>query len=284
MRQVDNIKHLIMKGVDLKEVRCDDVDTLNISNSLGITSNLLHELNENKKCVRCGTYVLKDVQSVRYNFKDTINSFSVPIYFINQETALLSWYTFENIWLLDKGDYSVNEIKKCTSSELSEKGRQIRTLIILELNIDKKEVIRGEYRTSSAYSASLKNLFSTLFPNVEKILVEEDTTQYNSIEQKQESVTEAILWPYLKKIIFENKFENKRTVYYSEKLPDSFKHSVERLYEEKARLEEEKRMRKNEQKRIEQQNSWKKQRLCQHCGGSFSLFDKCKNCGRKKDY
>ena len=286
-RQADNIKHLIMKGVDLKEVRCDDVDALNISHSLGITPNLVHELNENKKCVRCGTYVLKDVQSVLYNHKKRgdIGSFSVPIYLINQETALLSWNTFEkNIGSLggDHWRFSREWINQYISSELSEKGRQIRILIILELNSDKKELFTGGYYDSgSCYSESLKILFSTLFPNVEKILIEEDTTYYNPINQKQYTVTETILGPYLKKIIFENKSESKRNVYYSEKLPDSFKHSVECLYKEKAQFEE---RIKNEQKRIEQQNSWKKQRLCQYCGGSFNLFGKCKNCGRKKDY
>lgn len=282
--QMDSIKHLIMKGADLKKVRCDDDETLNISKSLGIRPELVHELNENKKCVRCGEYILKDVQMVIYTCERVVNIFSVPIYLINQETALLSWKTFYEIWLLNNGDYSIEEIKKYISSELSEKGKQIRTLIILDLNRDKKKVISSENNTVYAYSGSLKNLFSTLFPNVEKVLVEEDTTHYNTIEQKQESVTEAILKPYLKKIIFENKFENRRNVFYSEKLPDSFKHSVENLFEEKAQFDEKKRIKNAERKRIEQQNNWKKQQLCQYCGGSFNLFNKCKNCGRKKDY
>jgi len=51
--------------------------------------------------------------------------------------------------------------------------------------------------------------------------------------------------------------------------------------EEKQRLEEHQR-----QRRIEQSNRWKKQGLCQHCGGKFTgLFSKkCTVCGKAKDY
>ena len=54
---------------------------------------------------------------------------------------------------------------------------------------------------------------------------------------------------------------------------------------EEVRILEEKRKQDNrKQEESRRKENWQRNGLCTYCGGSFNLFKKCKQCGRKKDY
>ena len=116
-----------------------------------------------------------------------------------------------------------------------------------------------------------------LFSNVNKIIIEEDTTYYDYKKEKRISVIYDIIDGYIDGYIRENLWERRFTLEegfclsYNDNLPSD---TIESLKKLKDSIDE----------RVEAalKEQWRAAGKCQYCGGDLSLFGKCKICGRNK--
>lgn len=275
-----NCTNLYYKNKDLLNVNCTDFETISIAKSMGIVPIIKHELVE-CKCARCHKYFLDFCEKEKIHYGDSYNSFSVYLVFINDKTVIFSNDSIYDIWTI-YSSYSIDEFWGGIRSSLKEKLAGIETLILLNLN--KNNLKYCETFGLSKYSDSMKNLFTVLFPNVSNIKIEEDTGYYDEIEEKQVSLLNELVLPFIQKKLMQCDLDDVINVSYNHNLPNKFITSLSEIIksaeERKEKLKEQKR--KEEQRKHE--TEFRNQMKCQHCGGEFNLFNKCKKCGMKKDY
>lgn len=119
---------------------------------------------------------------------------------------------------------------------------------------------------------STGNVLLALFSNVNKIIIEEDTTYYDYKKEKRISVIYDIIKGYIWHQY--RTLEEDLCLSYNDNLPSD---TIEPLKKLKDKIDE-----SYKQAVLEEQ--WRATGKCQYCGGEFNLFKKCKFCGRKKDY
>lgn len=267
-----NCTNLYYKNKDLLNVNCTDFETISIAKSMGIVPIIKHELVE-CKCARCHKYFLEFCETEKIHYRDGYcGSFSVYLVFINDKTVIFSNDSIYNIWTLNSS-YSINKFWGGIRSSLKEKLAGIETLILLNLN--KTNCKYCETFGLSEYSGAIKNLFTVLFPNVSNIKIEEDTGYYDDIQEKQISILNYLVLPF----IDEKLKKNSVRVSWNKNLPTDFINSISKALAKRKEKNEE-----AEKQRIIAER--KSKGLCQHCGGTFKgLFSsKCSICGKLKDY
>ena len=265
-----NCTNLYYKNKDLLNVNCTDFETISIAKSMGIVPIIKHELVE-CKCARCHKYFLESCKKEEIHCGG-YNSFSVYLVFINDKSVIFSNDSIYDIWSL-YGSYRIDEFWGGIRSSLKEKLAGIETLILLNLNKNNRKYC--ETFGLNKYSDSMKNLFTVLFPNVSNIKIEEDTGYYDDIQEKQISLLNDLVFPF----IDEKLKKNSVRVSWNKNLPTDFINSISKALAKRKEKNEE-----AEKQRIIAER--KSKGLCQHCGGTFKgLFSsKCSICGKLKDY
>ena len=279
-----NCTNLYYKNKDLLNVNCTDFETISIAKSMGIVPIIKHELVENK-CVNCNKYVFDSSQKEYYRYSSDVGSFVVSLNFIDKEKVAFSNSCIEEIWAV-YSEYDIEKMKKMMKNSLSKRLSSVETLILLNLN-----ETNGKYSEIFGlqnYSDSMKNLMTVLFPNVKNIIIEEDTGYYDEIEEKQVSLLNELVLPFIRKKLMQCDLDDVINVSYNHNLPNKFITSLNEIIksaeERKERLKEQKRKEEQRKHETEMTLQFRNQMKCQHCGGEFNFFNKCKNCGKKKDY
>ena len=277
-RQQNYISHIFYKSYDLKNPNCCETEIIEFSKKMEISFNIKHNVDEEFKCVDCKKYIVSLMPIECLN--DRIRSYDpVKIRFVNEETVV-----FGNIALYSSTDYYSYYIKvreNLTKSQ-KEKFDKVKTLIILNLNENDIVPVSPDSRLEGGIQITgnaLKLLFSALFSNVNKIIIEEDTTYYDYKKEKRISVIYDIIKGYIwhqydtfKEGLCLSYNDNlpSNTIESLKKLKDSIDESVE-LYKQSAL----------KQQLENQRKQWQAAGKCQYCGGDLSLFGKCKICGKR---
>ena len=123
---------------------------------------------------------------------------------------------------------------------------------------------------------SIGNVLLALFSNVNKIIVEEDTTYYDCKKEKRISVIYDIIKGYIHEKLWKRCFtiEEGFCLSYNDNLPSD---TIEPLKKLKDAIDE--RVELCKQAALKEQ--WIAAGKCQYCGGDLSLFGKCKICGKR---
>ena len=259
-RQQNNISHIFYKSYDLKNPNCCETEIIEFSKKMEISFNIKHNVDEEFKCVDCKKYIVSLMPIECLN--DRIRSYDpVKIRFVNEETVV-----FGNIALYSSTDYYSYYIKvreNLTKSQ-KEKFDKVKTLIILNLN-------EAGSVPDYLYGHSIKsigNVLLALFSNVNKIIIEEDTTYYDCEKEKRISVIYDIIREYIWHQY--HTFEEGLCLSYNDNLPSD---TIEPLKKLKDEIDE----------RVEAalKEQWRAAGKCQYCGGDLSLFGKCKICGKR---
>ena len=111
-----------------------------------------------------------------------------------------------------------------------------------------------------------------LFSNVNKIIIEEDTTCYDYKKEKRISVIHDIIVGYIWHQY--TTFEEDLCLSYNDNLPSD---TIEPLKKLKDEIDE--KVESKKQAALKEQ--WIAAGKCQYCGGDLSLFRKCKICGKR---
>lgn len=283
-KQLEYIEHIYFNDNDLKEINCNEHKIIDCAYKMGISPIIKHELVENK-CVNCNKYVFDSSQKEYYRYSSDVGSFVVSLNFIDKEKVAFSNSCIEKIWAV-YSEYDIEGMKKMMKNSLSKRLSSVDTLILLNLN-----ETNGKYNEIfglQKYSDSMKNLMTVLFPNVKNIIIEEDTGYYDEIEEKQVSLLNELVLPFIRKKLMQCDLDDVINVSYNHNLPNKFITSLNEIIksaeERKERLKEQKRKEEQRKHETEMTLQFRNQMKCQHCGGEFNFFNKCKNCGKKKDY
>jgi len=284
--QQELTEHIYLNNIDLKEINCNDYETIEHSKNMGINPNFKHELVENK-CIHCGKYQFdsSQIEHFRYPINDNLlDDIDFSISFINNEKAAISctsFVTFDGdiFYMNNRLDVMNNIMSKLTENGLKNKLYSVKTLILLNLN----KYDRHAFNTINYYAIGLENLLTVLFPNVKHIMIEEDTRHDVGYARREcKSCLEDLVLPFIKKKMMECSLQDPVTVSYNPNLPNNFITSLNQFIES----EEEKRRELKRQEELA--TKFRNMNKCQHCGGEFkcSLLGsiKCKNCDRPKDY
>ena len=269
-RQQNNISHIFYKSYDLKNPNCCETEIIEFSKKMEISFNIKHNVDEEFKCVDCKKYIVSLMPIECLN--DRIRSYDpVKIRFVNEETVV-----FGNIALYSSTDYYSYYIKvreNLTKSQ-KEKFDKVKTLIILNLN-------EAGSVPDYLYGHSIKsigNVLLALFSNVNKIIIEEDTTYYDCEKEKRISVIYDII-----KFYIWHQYHNVEKGFclsYNDNLPSDTIESLKKLKDEIDEKVESK-------KQAALKEQWIAAGKCQYCGGDFnkSIWEqKCKKCGKRRDY
>ncbi len=271
-RQQNYISHIFYKSYDLKNPNCCETEIIEFSKKMEISFNIKHNVDEEFKCVDCKKYIVSLMPIECLN--DRIRSYDpVKIRFVNEETVV-----FGNIALYSSTDYYSYYIKvreNLTKSQ-KEKFDKVKTLIILNLNENDIVPVSPDSRLEGGIQITgnaLKLLFSALFSNVNKIIIEEDTTYYDCEKEKRISVIYDIIKGYIWHQY--DTFKEGLCLSYNDNLPSN---TIESLKKLKDSIDESVEL----YKQVVLKEQWRATGKCQYCGGDFSLFGKCKICGRNK--
>lgn len=168
-------------------------DFTNYYLSLNVTD--LAEKNVSKKTpVTSKNNGLGEMPCECYEYKGTPRPFSIPIYFVNEDTAIIVWESIGDFWLAKWFD-------KYLRSSLKDKLSRVKNLKIYNLH-NSNENLSDKFRSSNAYtlqkiSHSVSRLLIVLFPNVSNVNIEEETFWYDDIQEKNVYVTKEILYDFL---------------------------------------------------------------------------------------
>lgn len=225
-----NCTNLYYKNKDFLNVNCTDFETISIAKSMGIVPIIKHELVE-CKCARCHKYFLESCKKEEIH-RGGYNSFSVYLVFINDKSVIFSNDSIYDIWSL-YDSYDIDEFWGGIRSSLKEKLAGIETLILLNLNKNNRKYC--ETFGLNKYSDSMKNLFTVLFPNVSNIKIEEDTGYYDDIQEKQISLLNDLVFPF----IDEKLKKNSVRVSWNKNLPTDFINSISKALAKRKEKNEE---------------------------------------------
>ena len=271
-RQQNYISHIFYKSYDLKNPNCYETEIIEFSKKMEISFNIKHNVVEEFRCVDCKKYIVSSmpIECVRYILLiPYATSFAdVKIGFVNEETAAFGNNSFKNIkWI---SDYQIDKIREKLTKSQKEKFDKVKTLIILNLN----ENGADPYDGSSI--ESIGNVLLALFSNVNKIIVEEDTTYYDCKKEKRISVIYDIIKGYIHEKLQEwCTLEEGFCLSYNDNLPSD---TIEPLKKLKDEIDE--RVESCKQQALKEQ--WQAAGKCQYCGGDVRSFSgKCKICGKR---
>lgn len=243
----EKYKHLYWKEQDLKNIPCQSTELIKLVTKRNFPYCIKHNY-MNGKCTICHEYDCK-FPKIYLPLDDSKRIGAVVITLVSERKAALSLDEGRLVHFLD-----IDSIDKGTRKKLE----NIQVLILDCLNISGNafEFTCDAAEFDERFEQGYKRLFR-LFPNVEKLIVEEDTGYYDKT-QKYHSI--------LKELI--ESFPHYAEITFGDQVPMKF---VDLFQKEKII-----RRAKNR---------------CQYCGGKFtfpifgSVGDvRCRNCGRKKDY
>ena len=286
-RQQNYISHIFYKSYDLKNLNCYETEIIEFSKKMGISFNIKHNPDEEFKCVDCKKYIVSSMPIECFHYSHYSSHADVEIGFVNEETAVFGNNSINNIEYLD-GDiscynnsrYYIDKIREKLTKSQKEKFDKVRTLIILNLNEN------GGVLYSGGPIKSIGVLLLALFSNVNKIIIEEDTTCYDYKKEKRISVIHDIIVGYIWHQY--TTFEEDLCLSYNDNLPSDTIEPLKKLKDEiKDKIDEKVELCKQQalKEQLEnQRKQWIAAGKCQYCGGEFNLFKKCKFCGWKKDY
>ena len=148
-------------------------------------------------------------------------------------------------------------------------------MIILNLNEAGSVPVYQYYHSIN----SIENVLSVLFSNVNKIIIEEDTTYYDCEKEKRISV----IYDLIKFYIWHqyHNVEKGFCLSYNDNLPSDTIESLKKLKDEIDERVELYKQSALKQQLENQRKQWQAAGKCQYCGGDLSLFGKCKICGKR---
>lgn len=266
-RQQNYISHIFYKSYDLKNLNCYETEIIEFSKRMGISFNIKHNPDEEFKCVDCKKYIVSSMPIECFHYSDYPSYADVKIGFINEKTAVFGNNSFNNIERLAR--YDIDEIREKLTKSQKEKFDKVKTLIILNLNEAGSVPVYQYYHSIN----SIENVLSVLFSNVNKIIIEEDTTYYDYKKEKHISVIYDIIKGYIWHQY--DTFKEGLCLSYNDNLPSN---TIESLKKLKDSIDESVEL----YKQVVLKEQWRATGKCQYCGGDFSLFGKCKICGRNK--
>ena len=267
-RQQDYISHIFYKSYDLKNPNCYETEIIEFSKKMEISFNIKHNVDEEFKCVDCKKYIVSSMPIECFHYSDYPSYADVKIGFINEKTAVFGNNSFKNIEWIDS--YDIDKIREKLTKSQKEKFDKVKTLIILNLN-EAGSVPVYHYQSIE----SIGNVLLALFSNVNKIIIEEDTTYYDCKKEKRISVIYDIIKGYIHEKLQEwCTLEEGFCLSYNDNLPSD---TIEPLKKLKDSIDE--RVESCKQQALKEQ--WQAAGKCQYCGGDLSLFGKCKICGKR---
>ena len=269
-RQQNNISHIFYKSYDLKNPNCYETEIIEFSKKMEISFNIKHNVDEEFRCVDCKKYIVSSMPIEFFHYSHYSLYACVIIGFINEKTAVFGNNSFHDINGIEYSRH-IDEIREKLTKSQKEKFDKVKTLIILNLN-------EAGSVPDYLYGHSIKsigNVLLALFSNVNKIIIEEDTTYYDCEKEKRISVIYDIIREYIWHQY--HTFEEGLCLSYNDNLPSD---TIEPLKKLKDEIDE--KVESKKQAALKEQ--WIAAGKCQYCGGEFNLFKKCKFCGRKKDY
>ena len=265
-RQQDYISHIFYKSYDLKNLNCYETEIIEFSKKMEISFNIKHNVDEEFKCVDCKKYIVSSMPIEHFHYyRYPLSRADVEIGFVNEETAFFGNNSFKNIeWI---NSYDIDKIREKLTKSQKEKFDKVKTLIILNLN-EAGSVPVYHYQSIE----SIGNVLLALFSNVNKIIIEEDTTYYDCKKEKRISVIYDIIREYIWHQY--HTFEEGFCLSYNDNLPSD---TIEPLKKLKDEIDE--KVESKKQAALKEQ--WQAAGKCQYCGGDLSLFRKCKICGKR---
>ncbi len=264
-RQQNNISHIFYKSYDLKNPNCYETEIIEFSKKMEISFNIKHNVVEEFRCVDCKKYIVSSMPIEFFHYSHYSLYAYVEIGFVNEETAVFGNYSFKNINGIEYSRH-IDEIREKLTKSQKEKFDKVKTLIILNLN----EAGSVPYHYQSI--ESIGNVLLALFYNVNKIIIEEDTTYYDCKKEKRISVIYDIIREYIWHQY--HTFEEGLCLSYNDNLPSD---TIEPLKKLKDEIDE--KVESKKQAALKEQ--WIAAGKCQYCGGDLSLFRKCKICGKR---
>mgnify|MGYP000983455739 CR=1 FL=1 len=269
-RQQNNISHIFYKSYDLKNPNCCETEIIEFSKKMEISFNIKHNVGEEFKCVDCKKYIVSSMPIEFFHYRHYSLYAYVIIGFINEKTAVFGNNSFHDINGIEYSRH-IDEIREKLTKSQKEKFDKVKTLIILNLNENDIVPVSPDSRLEGGIQITgnaLKLLFSALFSNVNKIIIEEDTTYYDCEKEKRISVIYDIIREYIWHQY--HTFEEGLCLSYNDNLPSD---TIEPLKKLKDEIDE----------RVEAalKEQWRAAGKCQYCGGDLSLFGKCKICGKR---
>ena len=274
-RQQDYISHIFYKSYDLKNLNCYETEIIEFSKKMEISFNIKHNVDEEFKCVDCKKYIVSSMPIEHFHYyRYPLSRADVEIGFVNEETAFFGNNSFKNIeWI---NSYDIDKIREKLTKSQKEKFDKVKTLIILNLN-EAGSVPVYHYQSIE----SIGNVLLALFSNVNKIIIEEDTTYYDCEKEKRISVIYDIIKGYIHEKLQEwCTLEEGFCLSYNDNLPSD---TIEPLKKLKDEIDE--KVESKKQAALKEQ--WIAAGKCQYCGGDFnkSIWEqKCKKCGKRRDY
>lgn len=271
-KQLSNIIHLYFKNKDLLNVNCCDSEIINIAKGKGLSPIIKHELVD-CKCVHCQKYILDSCVKGHIHYVSYYCSFSITLSFVDNEKVIFSNQSIYDLHLLNDNN-DVQRFSGQIKNSLKEKLANVKTLILLDLNENHRKY--NELIGLRKYSDTMKNLLDVLFPNIDNIVIEEDTGYYDSIKEKQVSLLDDLVFPFIAEKLNNSSLQ----VSWNKNIPVA---SISKIAE-KVNAKADKVKAEAEKQRLIAE--WKSKGLCQYCGGRFKgIFTiKCSKCGKLKDY
>lgn len=249
------LKHLYWNNYDLRNLSCNEISVIeSVKGKFPLSINHRYV---DYQCQDCGEYNFNSWDYIYFKA-------GAKIWFAGDYIAQLAVY---------KGNYMelfpIDEIKDSLLSKIT----NVKKLILLDLN-GSKDDFHFAYSSNKAPDYEQirgYNFLLGMFSNVTELVIEQDTTYYDSKQEKYFSVL---------KDIFENTeiFYKCSQLTFGKEFSEDLKNELENMRIQK--IENEK-----QQSVIDMRKS---QNKCIYCGGEFKypLFGsiKCKNCGKSKDY
>ena len=273
-RQQNYISHIFYKSYDLKNPNCYETEIIEFSKKMEISFNIKHNVDEEFRCVDCNKYIVSSMPIECFHYSDHQSYADVKIGFINEKTAVFGNNSFKNIRQI--WSYMIDEIREKLTKSQKEKFDKVKTLIILNLN-EAGSVPGNQYDHPIE---SIGILLLALFSNVNKIIIEEDTTYYDYKKEKRISVIYDIIKGYIWHP-YHHIFKEDLCLSYNDNLPSDTIESLKKLKDAiDKRVDSYKQAALKEQLE-NQRKQWIAAGKCQYCGGDLSLFGKCKICGKR---
>lgn len=281
-QQQTQISNIYCKSYDLKHPDCCSKEAIELSKRLGLSYSEKHDLNE-WKCSKCDRFIF-DYSKYEYfcYSKGLVGSFGISIGFINENKAVVKSNSFYDMWFVSSNS-DVESMRAKLSLPLRNKLKNVHTLVLLSLNEGNKKY--SDTFGLNKYRASISNILIALFPSAYRFIIEEDTGYYDSIEEKNKSLTEEIILSYVRNRISNCKsLEQKVELFYNGNLSKEVIESINRV---KLEINTKNNELQEEELKLQQKiqgDKWASEGRCRFCGGPLGHYNviagdrKCKVC------
>ena len=184
------------------------------------------------------------------------------------------FYIFPTAEAVEYKIYNKEKIKTNACIYMNDKNNYVS---LVNVNLKEKKLTDKLKESINLLKKDKDNFKSTINKDTKllNIKIEEDTGYYDDIQEKQISLLNDLVFPF----IDEKLKKNSVRVSWNKNLPTDFINSISKALAKRKEKNEE-----AEKQRIIAER--KSKGLCQHCGGTFKgLFSsKCSICGKLKDY